>query len=54
MELLAKKEMILRDMLLEVNDSCEQYGMKINAKKTKTMVEGRKINKVTCEIEMRQ
>ncbi|KAJ4448561.1 hypothetical protein ANN_10579 [Periplaneta americana] len=43
MTLLAEEEMILRDMLLELNDSCEQYGMKINANKTKTMVIGRKI-----------
>ncbi|KAJ4449710.1 hypothetical protein ANN_01114 [Periplaneta americana] len=33
-----KEETILRDILLELNDSCEQYGMKINANKTKTMV----------------
>ncbi|KAJ4445811.1 hypothetical protein ANN_12496 [Periplaneta americana] len=45
MALLAEEEMILRDMLLELNDSCEQYGMKINANKTKTMVVGRKIKK---------
>ncbi|KAJ4449593.1 hypothetical protein ANN_00996 [Periplaneta americana] len=32
-------------MLLELNDSCEQYGMKINANKTKTMVVTRKIKK---------
>ncbi|KAJ4445475.1 hypothetical protein ANN_07283 [Periplaneta americana] len=37
MALLAEEETILRDMLLELNDSCEQYGMKINANKTKTM-----------------
>ncbi|KAJ4431749.1 hypothetical protein ANN_20354 [Periplaneta americana] len=46
----AKEEMILRDMLLELNDSCEQYGMKINANKTKTMVSGRKIKKVNLRI----
>ncbi|KAJ4427312.1 hypothetical protein ANN_24932 [Periplaneta americana] len=34
MALLAEEEMILREML-ELNDSCEQYGMKINAKKKK-------------------
>ncbi|KAJ4443015.1 hypothetical protein ANN_04665 [Periplaneta americana] len=38
-----KEEMILRDMLLEPNDSCEQYGMKINANKAKAIVIGRKI-----------
>ncbi|KAJ4432752.1 hypothetical protein ANN_21390 [Periplaneta americana] len=45
MALLAEEEMILRDMLLELNDSCEQYGMKINANKTKTMVIGKKVKK---------
>ncbi|KAJ4434231.1 hypothetical protein ANN_22779 [Periplaneta americana] len=42
MALLAEEETILRDMLQELNDSCEQYGMAINAKKTKTMVIGKK------------
>ena len=37
-------------MLLELNDSCEQYGMKINANKTKTMVIGRKVKKVNLRI----
>ncbi|KAJ4447603.1 hypothetical protein ANN_09610 [Periplaneta americana] len=32
-------------MLLELNDICEQYGMKINANKTKTMIMGRKVKK---------
>ncbi|KAJ4431417.1 hypothetical protein ANN_20014 [Periplaneta americana] len=31
MALLAKEETILRNMLLELNDSCEQYGMKVTA-----------------------
>ncbi|KAJ4447912.1 hypothetical protein ANN_09921 [Periplaneta americana] len=44
--LLAEEEMILRDMLLELNDNCEQYGMKINVNKTKTMIIGRKVKKV--------
>ncbi|KAJ4427253.1 hypothetical protein ANN_24871 [Periplaneta americana] len=43
--LLAEEETLLRDMLQELNDSCEQYGMKINANKTKIMVITRKINK---------
>ncbi|KAJ4444208.1 hypothetical protein ANN_05999 [Periplaneta americana] len=42
MALLAEEEMILGDMLLELHDSCDQYGMKINANKTKSMVIGRK------------
>ncbi|KAJ4442110.1 hypothetical protein ANN_11976 [Periplaneta americana] len=38
------------DMLLELNDSCEQYGMKINANKKKTIVIRRKIKKVNVRI----
>ncbi|KAJ4438894.1 hypothetical protein ANN_14848 [Periplaneta americana] len=46
MALLTEEEMILRDMLQQLNDSCEQYGMKINANKTKSMVIERKLKKV--------
>ncbi|KAJ4430332.1 hypothetical protein ANN_22548 [Periplaneta americana] len=46
---LKEKEMILSDMLLELNDSCEQCGMKINANKTKTMVIERKVKKNVLE-----
>ncbi|KAJ4442714.1 hypothetical protein ANN_04305 [Periplaneta americana] len=46
MTLLAEEEMMLRDMLLELNDSCEQYGMKINANKTKTTFIERKVKKL--------
>ncbi|KAJ4435818.1 hypothetical protein ANN_18437 [Periplaneta americana] len=52
MALLAEEEMILKDTLLELNNSCEQYGMNINANKTKTMVIGRKVKKkkgIFCE-----
>ncbi|KAJ4444669.1 hypothetical protein ANN_06466 [Periplaneta americana] len=45
MVLLAEEEMILKDMLLELNNSWEQYGMKINANKTKPIVLGRKAKK---------
>ncbi|KAJ4438600.1 hypothetical protein ANN_14547 [Periplaneta americana] len=50
MALLAEEEMILKDMLLELNDTCEQHGMKINANKTKSMVIGRKIQKINLRI----
>ncbi|KAJ4440052.1 hypothetical protein ANN_08183 [Periplaneta americana] len=40
--LLAEDEIILRDMLLELYESCEQYGMKIDVNKTKPMVTGKK------------
>ncbi|KAJ4434333.1 hypothetical protein ANN_22890 [Periplaneta americana] len=48
--LLAEEEMILRYMLLELNDSCEQYGMNIKSNETKSMVIGRNIKKVNLRI----
>ncbi|KAJ4452162.1 hypothetical protein ANN_03680 [Periplaneta americana] len=45
-----EEDMILKDMLFELNDSCEQYEMKINANKTKTIVTGRKVKKVNLRI----
>ena len=42
MALLAEDERMLKNMLVELNDRCENYGMKININKTKTMVVGRK------------
>ncbi|KAJ4449403.1 hypothetical protein ANN_00802 [Periplaneta americana] len=50
MALLAEEKMILRDMLLELKDSCEQYGMKINANKTRTIVIARKMQEVNFRI----
>ncbi|KAJ4430255.1 hypothetical protein ANN_22467 [Periplaneta americana] len=35
MALVAEEQTILRDVLVELNDSCEEYGLKINANKTK-------------------
>ena len=49
MALLGEK-MTLRNMLMELNDRCEQYGMKINANKTKTMVIGRKAKKIKVRL----
>ncbi|KAJ4435529.1 hypothetical protein ANN_18145 [Periplaneta americana] len=43
--LIAEEKMILRDMLQELNDSYEQYRLKINANKGKIMVIGRKVKK---------
>ncbi|KAJ4431021.1 hypothetical protein ANN_19614 [Periplaneta americana] len=43
MTLLAEEEVILRDMLLETNDTCENNWIKIDANKTKTMVIGREM-----------
>ena len=46
MTLLAEDERMLKNMLTELNESCEDYGMKINISKTKTMVIGRKPKKI--------
>ena len=37
-------------MLMELNDKCEDYGMKININKTKTMIIGRKPKKIEMRI----
>ena len=37
-------------MLMDLNDRCEDYGMKVNINKTKTMVIGRKPNKIDMRI----
>ena len=42
MALLAEDERMLKSMLMELNERCEDYGMKINISKTKVMVIGRK------------
>ena len=46
MVLLAEDEMMLKNMLMELNDRCEDYGMKININKTKARVFGRKPKKM--------
>ncbi|KAJ4451936.1 hypothetical protein ANN_03417 [Periplaneta americana] len=48
--LVAREEIILRDMLVEINDGCEQYEMKIKTNKTKTTVIGRKVKTVNLRI----
>ncbi|KAJ4440155.1 hypothetical protein ANN_08293 [Periplaneta americana] len=50
MALLVEKEMILKNMLLKLNDSCEQYGKNVNVNKTKSIVIGRKIQKINLRI----
>ena len=47
MALLAEDERMLKNMLMELNDRCEDYGMKKNINKSKTMVIGRKPKKIT-------
>ena len=49
MALLAEDERML-NILMELNDIFEDYGMKININKTKTMVTGRKPKKMDMRI----
>ena len=51
MALLAEDERMLKNMLMELNERCEDYGMKINISKTKAMVIGKKPKKVNIRIE---
>ena len=39
-----------KNVLMELNDRCEDYGMKINISKTKVMVIGRKPKKIDIRI----
>ena len=50
MALLAEDERMLKNMLMELNERCEDYRMKININKTKTMVIGRKLKKIDVRI----
>ena len=50
MALLEEDERMLKNMLMELYDRCEDYGMKININKTKTMVIGRKPKKIDMRI----
>ena len=47
---LAEDERMLKNMLMELNERCEDYGMKINISKTKFMVIGRKPKKINIQI----
>ena len=49
MALLAEDERMLKDMLMELNERCMDYGMKIKSKK-KAMVIGRKPKKIDIQI----
>ena len=48
--MLAEDERMLKNMLMELNERCEDYGMKININKTKAMVIGRKPKKIDTRI----
>ena len=50
MALLEEDERMLKNMLMELNEICEDYGMKINVSKTKAMVIGRKPKKTDIRI----
>ena len=52
MALLAEDERRLNNMLMELNDRCEDYGMKINITKTKAMTIGRKPKKIDMRIKV--
>ena len=49
MALLAEDERMLKNILMELNDRCEDCGMKINMSKTKAMVIGRKTRKIDMQ-----
>ena len=50
MALLAENERMLKNMLMELNDRCEDFGMNININKTKIMVIGRKPKEIDIRI----
>ena len=50
MALLAEDERMLKNMLMELNDRCEDYRMKINISNAKVMVIGRKPKKIDMRI----
>ena len=50
MALLAEDERMLKNMLVKLNDRFEDYEMKINLNKTKTMVIRRKPKKIDMRI----
>ena len=50
MLLLAEDERILKNMLMELSDRCEDYEMKISINKTKAMAIGRKPKKIDMQI----
>ena len=50
MALLAVDEKMLKNMLMELNERCEDYGMKINISETKSMVFGGKPKKIHIRI----
>ena len=45
MVLLAEDERMMKNMLMELNNRCDDYGMKININKTETIVMGMKPKK---------
>ena len=50
MAFLAQDERMLKNMLMNLNDRCENYGMNINISKTKVMVIGRKPKNIDMRI----
>ena len=50
MALLAEDERTLKNMLMGLNDRCQDYGMKININKMNTMIIGTKAKKLDMRI----
>ena len=50
MALLAGDERMQKNMLMELNERCEDYGMKINVSMTKAVVLGREPKKICIRI----
>ena len=50
MALLAEDERMLKNLLMELNERCQDYGMKINISKTKAMVIRRKTKTIDMRI----
>ena len=50
MALLVEDERMLKNMLMDLNARCEDYGMKININKTMTMAIGRKRKMIDMRI----
>ena len=52
MALLVEDETMLKNMLMELNERCKDYGMKINISKTKAMVIEENERRYTCKLKM--
>ena len=51
MEVIAENTKVFQEILTELNNTCKEYGMNINKKKTKFMILGGKGKRATMKIE---